>query len=82
MWELLTIPTVQAAAAVLVMSAAVFVGWQVALALRPATSKADTSVDDLAQNFEEMQLGGDISCEELRTIRAVLGKTQDRRLGD
>jgi hypothetical protein len=82
MWEWLSMPAVQAAAAIAIVSAAVYIGLRVALALRPATSKADTNVEELAQNFEEMRLEGDISPEELRTIRAVLGKSVDRRTAE
>lgn len=82
MWELLSQPTVQAILAVAVLLVVVAVGYQVVVHLRPTTIKADTSVDHLAQNFEEMQLGGDIDADELRKIKAVLGKTQDSRPGD
>ncbi|MCA9134459.1 MAG: hypothetical protein KDA45_14920 [Planctomycetales bacterium] len=82
MWDWLNHPAVAALQAVGIVGIAGYAAYQVALALRPATSKAVTNVDDLAQNFEEMQLEGDISDEELRTIRAVLGKTPTRRLRD
>jgi uncharacterized membrane protein len=82
MREWLDFPVVQALLAVVFVMALVLVGLRVVVALRPSTGKADTSDDYLAQNFEEMQLEGDISDEELRTIKAVIGKTRDKRPGD
>ena len=82
MWEWLSQPAVQAILAVAVLLVTMAVGYQVLMRLRPTTIKDDTSVDHLAQNFEEMQLGGDINADELRKIKAVLGKTQDSRPGD
>lgn len=78
MWDWLSLPAVQVVLATLTMLAIIYVGWQVAWALRPSTCTGDTNVDHLARNFEEMQLGGDISDEELRNIKSVLGKTQQR----
>lgn len=78
MWDWLSLPAVQVVLATLTMLAVIYGGWQIALALRPSTRTGDTNVDHLARNFEEMQLGGDISDEELRNIKSVLGKTQQR----
>ena len=74
MWDLLSHPVAQAVLAVAILLAAVYFGFKVLGRLRPSIHKADTSVDDLAQNFEEMQLEGDISEAELRRIKAVLGE--------
>lgn len=79
MWVWLSHPTVQAVLAVAILIAVVYAGIQAVMALRPTTSKADSSVDDLSRNFEEMRFEGDISDEELRSIKAVLGKTQSTR---
>ena len=78
MWEWLSLPAVQATAGVVALLAAIYGGVQAIFALRPKTSKVDTSVSHLARNFEEMRLGGDISDEELRNIKSVIGKTQER----
>jgi uncharacterized membrane protein len=56
-----------------------YAAFRVIEVLRPSTSKDDMSDRDLASDFEEMQLEGDINEEELRSIRAVLGKTQEKR---
>ncbi len=79
MWDWFSSPIVQALLGVAVLLAAVYVGWQAIIALRPSTCKVDTNVDRLAQNFEEMQLEGALSDEELRTIKSVLGRTQDKQ---
>lgn len=66
----------QAVLAVAILLAAAYAGFLVVNRLRPSTSKADTSAEDLAANFEEMRLEGDIDEAELRKIHAVLGKSQ------
>lgn len=82
MMDWLTQPAVEAAVALGLVGAVVYIGYRVAIALRPSTSKADTNADNLAQNFEEMQLEGDISAEELRSIKSVLGEIQKRPQSD
>ena len=79
MWDLLSQPKVQAVLSAAGVLIAIFVAYRVIEALRPSTSKDDTSGPDLARDFEEMRLGGDINEEELRSIRAVLEKTHDKR---
>ena len=74
--ELLSQPIVQALLAVALLMVCVYVGIQVISRLRAATFKTDTNAEDLATNFEEMCLEGDIDEAELRKIKAVLGKTQ------
>ncbi len=74
MWELLSQPVVQVVLAVAFLLTAVYVGIGILARLRPSTHKADTSVEHLAENFEEMQLEGDISEAELRRIKSVLGR--------
>ena len=69
----------QAGIAFIVLLVVVYAAFQVIFRLRPSTSISDTSGDNLVQNFEEMQLEGDIDEEELRKIKSVLGKTQDKR---
>ena len=81
-WDWLSQPTVQAAFAVAALLVAVYVGIQVLSRLRASTCKADTSEEDLAQNFQEMRLGGDIDEAELRKIMSVLGKSQETRSGN
>ncbi|MEM8734131.1 MAG: hypothetical protein AAGG44_07910 [Planctomycetota bacterium] len=76
MLELLNHPTVQAILAVAVLLIVVYLSILVLARLRPSTSKADMSVEDLAANFEEMRLEGDIDEAELRKIKSVLGKSQ------
>ena len=66
----------QAILALAVLLIAVYVGFLVVMRLRPSTSKADTNVGDLAANFEEMCLEGDIDEAELRQIKTALGKKQ------
>ena len=78
MADWLSLPNLQAVVVVVLLLAAIYGGLQAILALRPSTCKVDTCVDHLAQNFEEMRLGGDISDEELRNIRSVLQKSQER----
>ena len=79
MWDLLSQTKVQAALAAATLLILLFVAYRVIEALRPATSKDDTIDRDVARDFEEMRLGGDINEEELRSIRAVLEKTHDKR---
>lgn len=79
MWDLLSQTKVQAALGTVSLLLVLFVAYRVIEALRPATSKDDTIDRDLGQDFEEMRLGGDINAEELRSIRAVLEKTHDKR---
>lgn len=74
--ELLNHPTVQAILSVAVLLIVVYLGIVVLTRLRPSTSKADMNVEDLAANFEEMRLEGDIDEAELRKIKSVLGKSQ------
>ena len=81
MWDLLSQPVVQAVLAVAFLLVALMVGYQVLVGLRPSTCKADTSVEELAHNFEEMRHDGEIDDQELRKIKAVLGKTQETRPG-
>lgn len=82
MLEILQQPTVQAVLSVAIVLALVYAAIVVIGRLRPSTIKADTSVEDLAANFEEMRLEGDIDEAELRKIKAVLGKTSsDSKLG-
>ncbi|MCR9291327.1 MAG: hypothetical protein NXI32_01325 [bacterium] len=76
-WDWLSYPAVRAVLAVLVVLVVVFGGIQLLIRLRAATIKPDTNHDDLAKNFEEMRLEGDIDEAELRKIKAVLGKSQD-----
>ena len=71
-------PIVQTVLAIAVVGAIALVGWKIILRLRGATNKPDTSDLDLVRNFEEMRRGGDISDQELRTIKGVLGKTRSR----
>lgn len=79
MWEVLSPHAVQAILAILGLMVVVFVGFQVLTALRPSTSKADTSPPSLGQDFEEMYLEGDVDAEELRRIKTVLGKQETTR---
>ena len=78
MWDWLSLSAVQVVLATVTLLAVIYGGLQIIWALRPSTCTGDTNVDHLARNFEEMQLGGDISDEELRNIKSVLGKTQKR----
>ena len=72
----------QALLSVVSLLVVIFVAYRVIEAIRPSTSKDPMSDQDLASDFEEMQRGGDINTEELRSIRAVLGKTaRDRHSG-
>ncbi len=82
MWDWLSLPALQAVVAVVLLLAVIYSGLQALLALRPSTCKVVTNVEHLAQNFEEMRLEGDISDEELRNIKSVLGKTQERNADD
>jgi hypothetical protein len=78
MWDLLGhtyVRVVLVSAAVLVVA---YAGLRVVLALRPKTSIDDTSPTDLMSDFEEMRSGGDINEEELRNIKAVLGRDRHK----
>lgn len=79
MWDLLSQTKVQAALGTASLLLVSFVAYRVIEALRAATSKDDTIDRDLRHDFEEMRLGGDINEEELRSIKAVLEKTHDKR---
>lgn len=81
MWDLLSQPTVRAGLAVGILFVVVYAAIQVVSRLRPSNIKADTSVDELAQNFEEMRLEGDIDEAELRKIKTVLERSQDSHSG-
>ncbi|MFK7735514.1 MAG: hypothetical protein AB8B50_05790 [Pirellulaceae bacterium] len=83
MVEILQQPTVQAVLSIAVVLALIYAAIVIVGRLRPSTIKADTSVEDLAANFEEMRLEGDIDDAELRKIKSVLGKTKsDSTLAD
>ncbi len=82
MRDILEHSATQSALAVVVVLVVASVGIYIAKSLRPATRIADTNVDDLAQNFAEMQREGDISDVELRRIKSVLGKTERSNTGD
>lgn len=82
MWDWLSQPTVQTVLAVLVLLAVLYFGFLSLKWLRPSTSKDDMNPLDLAKNFEEMQLEGDIDEAELRKIKAVIGKTQSDAASD
>lgn len=82
MWDWVSLPAVQVVVGVVLLLALIYGGLQAILALRPSTSKVDTSDEHLVRNFEEMRLEGGISDEELRNIRSVLGKTRERKAGD
>ncbi len=79
MWELLQQPVAQALLSMAGLLIVVYGAYRVIEALRPSTCKADISDRDLAHDFEEMRREGDINEEELRSIRAVIGKTQGKR---
>lgn len=79
MWELLSQRHVQVGLNVLALTAVLVVAYAVIAAIRRSTSTSATDNRDLADDFEEMRLGGDINEEELRTIRAVLEKSQQKR---
>lgn len=72
----------QAVLAVAVLLLVVYFAIQVLLYLRPSTSKAGTSAENLVENFEEMRSEGDIDEAELRKIKSVLGKSQAKGSGD
>jgi uncharacterized membrane protein len=79
-WNVLDSLPARAALSVVVVLAAVFVGYRVVEYLRGAISKDDTNDDELVRNFEEMRREGDINEAEFRTITSVLGKTQPSQL--
>ncbi len=79
MWELLSQRHVQVALNVLALTTVLVVAYAVIAAIRRSTSTSATDNHDLADDFEEMRLEGDINEEELRTIRAVLEKSQPKR---
>lgn len=76
MWDLLAQPTVRSIIVVVIVLVVAYIGIQVLFALRPKTSTADINPTGLMTDFEEMQSAGDINEEELRNIRAVLGRNQ------
>ena len=53
---------------------AVYVAFHLISVLRHAIRTDDTNDRNLAEEFEEMRLSGDIEEEELRSIKAVLEK--------
>ena len=74
MWEVLTQPAVQAAISIAVLLVVMFIAFQVVKRLRDSTHTSDMNMVDLAQDFEQMQAGGDLDEAELRKIKAVIGK--------
>jgi hypothetical protein len=78
MWDLLAHPTVRSVLVVVVVLVVAYIGFQVLFALRPKTSIADINPTELMTDFEEMQSGGDINEEELRNIKAVLGRNHHK----
>ncbi len=69
--------TAIAVAGIVLVGGVAYLGYVYLKHLRGAISKDDISVADLTQNFEEMRREGDISEAEFRTIKAVIGKSQD-----
>lgn len=82
MWDLLAHPTARSILMVVVVLVAAYVAIQLLLALRPKTSIGDINPTELMTDFEEMRSGGDINEEELRNIKAVLGRNQHKGLID
>ena len=78
MWDLLGHPTVRAVLLIGFVLVVAYIGFQVVFALRPNSSIADTSPTELGSEFEEMRSGGDINEEELRNIKAVLGRDRPK----
>ncbi len=74
MWDLLNYPTTQAVVGIGLILVVTYFGFQVLAGLRPSIRKADTSETDLVSGFEEMRREGDINAQELRNIKAVLGR--------
>ena len=79
MWELLNQRHFWIALNVLGLATVLIVAYVVIMAIRRLTSTNATDNRPLAQDFEEMRLEGDINEEELRSIRAVLEKSQTKR---
>ena len=73
---------VEAVIVVAIVLAVAYVGFRYLSYLRPKTSKDDTSPTDLLSDLEELRSGGDISEEELRSIKAVLGRNQRNQQSD
>jgi uncharacterized membrane protein len=76
MWDLLSHPVVRAVLVVVVVLVVAYVCFQILFALRPKTSKDDINPTEMELDLEEMRSGGDISEQELRNIKAVLGRNQ------
>ena len=79
MSELLTQKQLQVVLSLVLLTGVVVVAYYIIASVRRAISTSDTGNNDLASDFKEMRLEGDIDEEELRSITAVLEKTQTKR---
>jgi uncharacterized membrane protein len=82
MWDFLSSTPVQLTLGIVVLLILCFAAYQYVARLRDF-SKDDMSItQEVARNFEEMRLGGDLSDAEFRNIQSVLGKKQTRDVSD
>ena len=76
MWEWLTSTPAQLALGIVVLLVLCFAAYRYVLSLRDLSNGDISLADEVARNFEEMRLGGDLSEAEFRNIQSVLGKKQ------
>ncbi len=77
MWELLSMPTVQAVLSVLVLCILIAVGFWLVSSFRDRNTDDRFTPAELLANFEEMHREGDISGTEFRTIKASMARLQE-----
>ena len=84
MWDVLSIPAVQAGLGVVVLCVLIAVGFWLVSRYRDRVTDDRSDAQELIANFEEMHREGDISGAEFRTIKAsmvrrrgVLPRTED-----
>lgn len=78
MWEMLNGSAVRAGLGIGLVMVITYFGFRFTRGLRRSTCKDDTSLTGLTAEFEEMQIEGDISPEELRNIMAVMERNRRR----
>ena len=82
MWDFLSSTPAQLVLGIVVLMTLCFISYWVMVRLRDF-SKDDASISqEVARNFEEMRLGGDLSDAEFRNIQSVIGKKQVQDIVD
>jgi uncharacterized membrane protein len=76
MWDVLSMPNVQAVLGIMVLCILIAVGFWLVASFRDNAAKDVLDPEELLANFEEMHREGDISGTEFRTIKASVTRSR------